>query len=91
MKSQYYDLGQLFGGETVIVSLSGNAADVRLLDSHNLEVYKNGGQPDYCGGWTAQSPARLTVGYAGHWHVLVDFGEYRGVVKSHVQVLPGRI
>jgi len=91
MEPQYYDLGQLFGGETVIVSLSGTAADVRLLDSHNLAVYNNGGQPDYCGGWTTQSPARLTAAYAGHWHVLVDFGEYNGVVKSHVQVLPGRI
>jgi hypothetical protein len=35
MKCQYYDIGSLKGGEIVEVRLSGNAANVRLMDSSN--------------------------------------------------------
>ncbi len=33
MKYQSYDLGQLKGGEIVEVTLKGNAANVKLMDS----------------------------------------------------------
>jgi hypothetical protein len=35
MKFQYYDLGRLGRGVVVVVNLSGNAANVRLMDSSN--------------------------------------------------------
>lgn len=44
MKFQYYDLGHLNGGEIVEVILSGNAANVRLMDSSNYSNFKNGRQ-----------------------------------------------
>ncbi len=39
-----YDLGQLSGGQTVEVSLVGNAANVRLMDSTNFNYYRKGRQ-----------------------------------------------
>ncbi|MFA6076200.1 MAG: DUF1883 domain-containing protein [Negativicutes bacterium] len=88
MTPQYYDLGYLSRGETVVVSLSGSAAFVRLLDNDNLLRYKGGQQHHYCGGQATQSPVKLDVQYFGHWHVAIDFGEFNGIVKSSVQVVP---
>ncbi|MEI6286444.1 MAG: DUF1883 domain-containing protein [Bacillota bacterium] len=89
MESQYYDIGQLASGDAVIVSLSGGAATVHLVDSENFANFKNGANYNYSGGWTDQSSLQLTVPHPGWWHVIVDFGEYRGIVKSHVLVRPG--
>lgn len=40
MKFQQFDLGHQKRGATVVVTLQGNAANVRLLDSSNLNSYK---------------------------------------------------
>ena len=37
-----YDLGRRQAGEIVEVTLSGNAANVRLLDSSNFSYYRSG-------------------------------------------------
>ena len=42
MKFQHWDLGQRTGGEIVEVTLSGNAANVRLLDSSNFQSLRSG-------------------------------------------------
>lgn len=42
MNYQVYDLGQLKGGQRVEVTLSGSAANVRLMDSSNYQSYKSG-------------------------------------------------
>jgi hypothetical protein len=91
MQYQYYDLGSLKGGEIVQVSLSGNAANVRLMDSSNYSNFKNGRRHNYYGGHVTRSPCRLSVPRASHWYVVVDLGGYSGTVKSSVQVLPGSL
>jgi hypothetical protein len=83
----HYDLGMLSGGEIVVVSLEGTAANVRLMDSINFSAYRSGGQHQYFGGHATRSPVRLQVPSAGHWHVAIDLGGYRGSVRSSVQVL----
>lgn len=82
------DLGFLQGGRIVEVSLDGNAANVRLLDSMNFNAYQSGRGHQYVGGLPHRSPFRLQVPHAGHWHVAVDFQGLRGQTNVGVRVLP---
>ena len=47
MNFQQYDLGQQKRGATAVVTLQGNAANVRLMDSSSLSAYKNGRRHNY--------------------------------------------
>lgn len=85
----HHDLGQRRGGEIVEVTLSGSAANVRLLDSSNFSSYRNGRQHRYHGGLAKQSPIRLAIPHSGHWHVAVDMQGLRGTVRSSTRILPG--
>ena len=91
MKFIHTDLGYRKAGEVVEVTLSGNAANVRLLDSSNLSSYRNGRRHRYYGGRARQSPVRIAVPHSGHWHVAVDMQGLRGSVRSSVRVLPGAL
>ena len=50
MNFTHYNLGVLSGGETVVVTLQGTAANVRLMDSINFSASRTGGQHRYFGG-----------------------------------------
>lgn len=89
MKFHYYDLGHLDGGETVVVTLSGNAANVRLMDSSNFQSYKNGRRHTYYGGLAKHSPVRLGVPRSGHWYITIDMQGLGGSVRFGVHVEPG--
>lgn len=89
MKFLHTNLGNRKGGEVVEVNLSGNSANVRLMDSSNFQSYKNGRQHTYYGGHAKKSLVRLKIPRAGHWHVAVDTGGYPSTVSSSVRVLPG--
>lgn len=91
MNYQVYDLGQLKRGQRVQVTLSGNAANVRLMDSSNYQNYKAGRSHRYAGGLIQKSPVVLGVPGSGHWYVTVDLQGLRGTVRSSVQVLPGAL
>jgi hypothetical protein len=91
MKFQYYDLGHLNGGEIVEVILSGNAANIRLMDSSNYSNFKNGRRHTFYGGHAKRSPVRIPVPRSGHWYVTIDLGGYTGTVRSSVNVLPGTL
>jgi len=91
MKFQYYDLKHLDGGEIVEVILSGNAANVRLMDSSNYSNFKNGRRYTYYGGNAKRSPVRIPVPRSGHWYITIDLGGYTGTLRSSVNVLPGAL
>jgi hypothetical protein len=91
MKYQYFDLGQHSRGEIAVVNLSGNAANVRLMDSSNFQNYKAGRRHSYYGGHATTSPVRLQIPHSGHWYITIDLGGYSGSVRSSVQVLPGAL
>jgi hypothetical protein len=91
MRFMHHDLGNLKGGEVVEITLSGSAANVKLLDTSNFTSYKNGRRHRYIGGHATKSPVRLGIPHSGHWHVTVDLGGYRGQVRSGVRVLPGAL
>lgn len=88
MKFQHWDLGYKKRGEVVEVTLSGNAANVRLMDGSNFSSYKGGRRHRYVGGLAKKSPVRLQIPSTGHWHVAVDLQGLGGSVRTSVRVLP---
>lgn len=91
MKYIHHDLGQCSGGQIVEVTLSGNAANVQLMDSGNFSSYRSGRQYRYQGGHAKKSPVRLQIPRTGHWHIAVDMGGHAGNVRSSARVLPGQL
>ena len=86
-----HDLGTRSGGEIVEVTLSGSAANVRLMDSSNFQSYRSGRRHKYSGGHAKRSPVRMQIPRSGHWYVVVDLGGYKGKVGSSVRMLPGKL
>jgi hypothetical protein len=85
----HFDLGHQKRGAIVTVSLSGSAANVRLLDESNFRNYRSGRQHRYYGGLAKRSPVRFEIPRDGRWHVAVDLGGLRGHVRASVQIAPG--
>lgn len=86
MQFIHNDLGQLSGGELVLVTLD-KAANVKLMDSGNFISYRHGRDHRFYGGGARRSPARIPVPHAGHWHVTIDLGGDAGNVRAGVEVL----
>ena len=66
MNFTHYDLGNKQSGDIVEISLSGSAANVRLMDNSNFQNFRSGRQHRYQGGLAKQSPIRLQVPSSGH-------------------------
>lgn len=88
MKFTHRDLGRQSRGTVVEVTLSGSAANVRLLDSANFQNYRSGRQHRYYGGLIRRSPARVVVPGSGYWHVTVDMQGLRGTTRSSIRIIP---
>ncbi len=88
MNYTVYDLHQCCRGEQVQITLQGNAANVRLMDSSNYNNYKNGRKHSYYGGLVKRSPITLTIPRSGHWYVTIDLGGLRGSVRTSIRKLP---
>jgi hypothetical protein len=82
------DLGNRKRGDVVEVTLAGNAANVRLLDSTNFSRYRRGQRHTYHGGLAKRSPVRLGIPLSGHWHLAVDMQGLRGTTRAGVRVIP---
>ncbi|MGH9014394.1 MAG: DUF1883 domain-containing protein [Acidimicrobiia bacterium] len=91
MQFQYWDLGRRSRGEIVEITLSGNAANVRLLDGSNYNSFKAGRRHRAIGGQVKRSPVHLQIPHGGHWYVTIDYGGYAGRGRASVQVLPGAL
>lgn len=85
---QEYDLGTVERGATVVVTLQGSAANVRLMDSSNLRAFAAGRRHRYHGGLVKRSPHRIRVPQSGHWYVTVDMMGLRGSTRSSLTVEP---
>ena len=88
MSFTQYDIGPQVRGTVVEVTLSGSAANVRLLDTPNFRNYRIGRSHQYVGGLIRRSPAQLAVPNTGTWHVVVDLQGLRGQAGSSVRVIP---
>jgi Domain of unknown function (DUF1883)/TIR domain len=87
----HFDLGRQRRGSVITITLSGSAANVRLLDDTNFRSYRSGRQHRYYGGLAKRSPVRFQIPRDGHWHVTVDLSGLRGQVRASVQVSPGAL
>lgn len=87
MEFIHHDLGHRSAGEVVEVKLSGNAANVRLMDSSNFQSYRNNRRHRCIGGLANKSPVRLQIPSSGSWHVTVDLAGLCGSVKSSACIL----
>ena len=87
MKFNHWDLGQQSAGTVVKVMLTGNAANVRVMDSSNFNSFKNGGSARGVGGHYKASPAVLQIPASGHWVLVIDYGGYVGKGTAAVHVL----
>ena len=88
MQFNHWNLGHQNQGDVVVVNISGNAANVRLLDSTNFQNYKSGRRHNYYGGLMTRSPAEIPIPRSGTWHVAVDMQGLRGQSRASVQVVP---
>lgn len=73
-------------GDVIEVTLSGNAANVFLMDEPNFRSYRSGKQFQHFGGYFHRSPVLLKAPAAGHWHIVVDLGGRAGRVNAAVKV-----
>ena len=88
MNYTHYNLGHQQIGNVVEVTLSGSAANVRLLNSSNYQNFRAGRRHSYYGGLMKRSPANITIPSSGTWHLVVDMQGLRGRVKSSIRVIP---
>lgn len=88
MRFNHYDLGYQERGTVVEVTLSGSAANVRLLDSSSFQNYRSGRRHQFYGGLVRRSPAQLVIPQSGHWHVAVDMQGLQGQTRSSIRVIP---
>ena len=65
MKFQYRDLGHRSRGEIVEIPLSGDAANIRLMDSSNFSKFKRNGSGTYYGGLAKKSPVTIPIPRSG--------------------------
>ncbi|HXC78578.1 MAG TPA: DUF1883 domain-containing protein [Candidatus Acidoferrum sp.] len=87
MQFNSWDLGQRRAGEVVEIKLTGSAANVRLLDTANLNAFRSGRSARGVGGHATQSPVRLAIPADGRWHAVVDYGGFAGRGSASVRVL----
>ncbi|MGN8160394.1 DUF1883 domain-containing protein [Salinisphaera sp. SWV1] len=88
MQFIHHDLGSRSKGEIVEVTLRGNSANVRLLDSANFSNYRNGRRHHFHGGRATKSPVRIGIPRSGRWHLVVDMQGLGGKTNASVRVLP---
>lgn len=88
MQFTHYDLGQQPRGAAFRITLSGSAANVRLMDASNFSSYRNGRRHSYHGGLMKRSPADFVIPRSGRWHITVDMAGLRGSTRSSIQQLP---
>lgn len=86
MNFLHSDLGHVGAGTVVEFGLNGRAF-VRLIDSANFSAYRSRGRYTFFGGEAVQTPARLSVPHASHWHAVVDLNGHAGNVRASINVL----
>jgi len=77
---------ELSANDVVEVSLD-KQANVRVLDDANYSLYRRGKRFYSYGGLAKTSPISLAAPFAGHWHVVIDLGGFRGSVRASARVL----
>jgi hypothetical protein len=74
-------------GDAVRVHLTGNAANVLVMDDSNFRLYNEGKEYRYYGGYYTRTPAIIRPPSPGRWNVVVNLGGGVGSVNAIVHVV----
>ena len=91
MQYQIYNLNFQKRDSVVEITLTA-AANVRMMDAMNYDLFKNKQQHKYFGGFVTVSPYRMAIPWDGHWVVLIDASSdpnFKPSVKVLARNLPG--
>lgn len=77
-------------GDSVRVQLTGNAANVLVMDDANYRHYQEGQPYNYYGGYYTRSPVIIKPGIYGRLNVLINLGGFPGSVNAVVQLVHPR-
>lgn len=83
-----YDLHQCNKGEGIKIYISGSSVNLRLMDSSNLQNYKNGRRYHFYGGRATKSPVTLWIPHSGHWYLVADFQGLSGSARISCKKIP---
>ena len=86
MEFKCTDLGHLNRGDVVVVRLTGDSLNVRLLDPANFNAFRSGRDHRGVGGHVTRSPHRIVVPHDGRWYLTLDRGGYSGRFSYSVSV-----
>jgi hypothetical protein len=82
----------LAAGDSIEVTLAGNAANVLLLDEDNFQKYRQGKPYHHDGGgYVRTSPFRIQAPQPGRWHLVVDLAGGAGRVHASGRIISGSI
>ncbi|MEN1682164.1 MAG: DUF1883 domain-containing protein [Planctomycetota bacterium] len=81
----HYEL-ETGSNDTIEVTLD-HAANVLLLDRANYDLYRQGRDYRYRGGYVKSSPYSISPPHAGRWHLVVNLGGYAGTVRASARVI----
>ncbi|WP_158930647.1 DUF1883 domain-containing protein [Acidisphaera sp. S103] len=73
-------------GDVVIVECD-HQCNVRVMDDHNFEKFKQGVQHRYYGGFYRILPARIVIPNSGYWNSTLDLGSRHAHVRHAVRYL----
>lgn len=91
MEELHYEI-ETGPGDIIQVHLSGNAANVLIMDDLSYQNYKQGLPYDYYGGYYTKTPVRIKPKVYGPLNVVVNLGGLPGSVNVIVQIVhPRRI
>lgn len=88
MQYIYRDLGQCRRGDVVQFNLSGNQANIGLLDSSNYSAFKSGRGFRGVLRLATGSPVRLAIPSSGHWYGVIYIPPgYKGQVRGSIGLM----
>jgi hypothetical protein len=87
MEHLRFDLGGCAGGMRLEIHLRGSSARVRLMDPVEYQVYLDGREYEYYGGYFDVSPIVHEVPYDEDWYLVVD--SYHGHIKVKCEEIFG--
>ena len=85
-----FDLGKLDTGRTAQVTLSGSAANVRLINNSNMYDYEHGREFSSVGGLVTKALVDIKIPKYDHWFIVIDVKGIRGSdgkIDASVRVL----
>ena len=84
-KEVEYDLGKAGPGQSIVINIT-RSVMVRVLDSENYALYKQGKECRAFQGQLTSSPYRFKIPREDSWYVVIDPDTYSGCAEFSVRL-----